>query len=100
MAFTGEYVCSECGNVTDRDLLVVKKVQYQELGLKPMTLRSRSVAWLCPKCVARDPHWRQEPYSSPGMAAAAPRSNRKVNESTIFQKIRSEEDAAQDFHAN
>lgn len=98
MAFAGEYACSGCGKVTKRELLVVKKVQFQELGVKPLTLRSRSVAWLCPTCVARDPHWRQDPYASPGMTR--PVQSKKANQSTVFQKIRSEEDAAQDFDAN
>lgn len=57
-----EYVCSNCGDFTEREMLTVKKVSFQEIGLNPTTLRARTVAWLCPKCVAIDPDWRQEAY--------------------------------------
>lgn len=68
MAFTGEYKCSKCGSTPGNpDLLVAKKVMFQELGTNPRTLKSRTVDWLCPPCVAKDPDWKKEPYTSPGM---------------------------------
>lgn len=70
MAYTGEYKCTRCGKAERRELLVVKKVMFQELGTKPRTLRSRSRTWLCPQCVAKDEDWKADAYSSPGMAAA------------------------------
>ncbi len=67
--FTGEYKCSSCGkNPGNPDLLVVKKVMFQELGVNPRTLKSRTAGWLCPQCIAKDPDWKRPPYSSPGTA--------------------------------
>lgn len=72
MAFTGEYKCTSCGTSQGNpSLLVTKKVMFQELGESPRTLKSRTVAWLCPSCVANDSDWRRPPYSSPGMIETA-----------------------------
>lgn len=58
-----EHVCTGCGSITEREMLTVKKVLFQEIGLNPLTIRSRNVAWLCPRCVARDEDWRWEAYA-------------------------------------
>lgn len=70
MPFAGEYKCSLCGKQEQRDMLVSKKVMFQELGVKPRVFRSRVVGWYCPQCVAKDPDWKQPSYSSPGMQTA------------------------------
>lgn len=72
MAFTGEYKCSNCGKPEKKELLVVKKVMFQTIGIKPTTLRSRNVEWLCPVCVIKDPAWNTAEYSSPGMVETQP----------------------------
>lgn len=70
MAFSGEYKCSGCGKIERADLLTAKKVMFQELGVKPRTLKSRIESWLCPQCVVKDPAWNMPAYSSPGMQPA------------------------------
>lgn len=66
MAFTGEYKCSICGKESDPELLTAKKVMFQELGVNPRTLKSRTAGWLCPSCIVKDEDWRRPAYSSPG----------------------------------
>lgn len=58
--------CSNCKRITQRDLLMSKKVMFQELGVKPKIFRSRVIAWLCPTCVAADEDWQRPAYESPG----------------------------------
>lgn len=67
MAFNGEYACTSCGSMESREDLLAKRAQYQTLGREPKTLRSRVVAWLCPSCIAKDPDYNVDSYSSPGM---------------------------------
>ena len=95
MAFNGEYVCTQCGKQENREMLVVKKVQFQELGVLPTTLRSRSVAWLCPSCVAADADWNQELYSSPGLRPRKQRNNPRLNDSPLYRRIKDAEGKAQ-----
>lgn len=70
MAFNGSYACTKCLRVHKKEELVVKKVMFQELGLSPRTVRSRSVAWLCASCVREDADWNRPPNFSPGSIAA------------------------------
>lgn len=69
MAFQGSYKCSSCGNTESRDKLVAKKVMFQELGERPKTIKSRTTAWLCVRCLVQDPDWKRERYQSPGLAS-------------------------------
>lgn len=90
MAFEGEYECTNCGKVEERELLAVKKVSFHEIGVGGGTLRSRTVAWLCPLCVARDEHWTRDEYNSPGMKGAArnkARTRKRKRESELYQRI-------------
>lgn len=66
MANSIDYACSNCGIDQEPEMLVAKKVMFQEIGVKPRTFRSRIVAWLCPQCTARDADWNKPPYESPG----------------------------------
>lgn len=49
-----EYKCTECNKPTDRDLLIVKKVSFLEMGENPACLKTRTESWLCPDCCAKD----------------------------------------------
>lgn len=60
-----EYRCTECGTLTKRDLLTVKKVLFTEMGVGSNTLRSRVVGWLCPACVKADSTWRMPAHQTP-----------------------------------
>lgn len=82
MAFAGEYKCSKCGNHERAELLTAKKVMFQELGIKPRTLKSRIEGWYCPKCISEDPVWNMAPYSSPGMVPA-PKQPRVLSDEEI-----------------
>jgi len=61
------YRCTipECGAAVERSLLTVKKVYFNEMGMGGRVLKSRVIAWLCPACVAKDPHWNQPRFQSP-----------------------------------
>lgn len=65
-----DYCCTECGEYSNRELLTVKKVSFNEMGVGGRVLRSRVVAWLCPKCVKKDPQ-----YNQPAFRAARFRQN-------------------------
>jgi len=65
MAQERNYGCTNCGAQTQRDLLMVKKVVFLEMGEGARTHRSRVVGWLCPKCVAADPDWNREKFNPP-----------------------------------
>ena len=69
-----EYICTHCGNPTQRDLLTVKKIVFLEMGLGGRTVRSRVNGWLCPSCVAGDSEWNREPFVRP----APLKKNRQV----------------------
>lgn len=70
MANNRPYACSACKGPTPREHLLVKKVIFQELGVKPKMARSRTAAWLCPSCLQKDPHWNLGAYVAPGMVEA------------------------------
>jgi len=65
------YRCSECGwggRPEDRELLTVKKVYFNEMGMGGRTLKSRVVGWLCPDCVTKDTDFNR-PAFQPSVAA-------------------------------
>jgi hypothetical protein len=61
-----KYKCSSCGEVTERDDLLAKKVLFTTMGEGARIKRSRVVGWLCPNCREKDPEWNRE--SSVGRA--------------------------------
>lgn len=67
MATNRTYACSICKTVTPRELLLVKKIVFQEVGVKPKMARSRTAGWFCPSCLKDDQHWNLPAYVSPGM---------------------------------
>lgn len=73
MAVNPAYRCTRCGtkpgggtDVEARELLTVKKVSFNEMGIGGRTLRSRVVDWLCPECVRSDPDYNREKFVAPG----------------------------------
>ena len=68
MKITSEpvYECTKCGLETERDLLTVKKIAFLEMGVGGRTIKTRVVAWLCPRCVASDPDFLLEKFKAPG----------------------------------
>jgi hypothetical protein len=65
------YRCSQCGELEEREELVVKKAVFRGMGEDGKTMRSRTVAWLCPLCREADPDWNAPKFtSSPGFADA------------------------------
>ncbi len=61
------YKCGECGSEPGRDNLVVKRVEFANIGRAGKVLRRRSVAFLCQACMQADKAYTQEPYTkSPG----------------------------------
>jgi hypothetical protein len=67
-----DYRCTRCGKPEKRELLTVKKVIFQGIGVNPQISKTRTAGWLCPVCVARDAEWNLEPFEAPG-----PRSRQK-----------------------
>jgi rubrerythrin len=62
------YECTVCNTVTHRDDLIVKRAVYKTMGEEGRTLKSRTVAWICPVCIEGDPEWnREKTSSSPGV---------------------------------
>lgn len=67
-----DYRCTVCGLECERDVLVVKKINFAAMGAGGKVVRSRTKAWLCDTCLPKDPDWNAEPYSSaPGLKSAA-----------------------------
>lgn len=68
MARDIDYKCSKCGakpvgpGGTVKEMLVVKKVLFAEMGTTGRTLKTRVVAWLCPPCTKEDEAWLQKDY--------------------------------------
>lgn len=48
------YACTRCGERTDREELSSKKVMFAGIGASPTVFRSRTVEWLCEKCLGQD----------------------------------------------
>lgn len=65
MARQYDYSCSNCGQQTARDRLIVKKVVFLEMGAGGRTVRGRVAAWLCPDCIALDEDYNRQPHVTP-----------------------------------
>lgn len=62
MATEHEYICDNCGRLSSRDLLVVKKTVFTTMGVGGKTIRSRVKQWLCTDCTKSDPDWNLPKY--------------------------------------
>jgi hypothetical protein len=49
-------------NIQSRDLLLQKKVLFADMGNTGKVRRTRTVAWLCPKCLLEDPDFTAKAY--------------------------------------
>ena len=66
-----EYKCGVCNRVTERDLLVVKKAVFSQMGAGGKVLRSRTIEWKCDECLEKDTEWNTLPYTNaPGQKSA------------------------------
>lgn len=65
MANNPDYTCTRCGTSTAREMLMVKKAVFLEMGEGGRTFRSRVTGWLCPACVATDEDWNREKFHPP-----------------------------------
>ena len=65
------YRCAKCGEDTLRDNLVVKRVQFREMGQGGKVLITRTLLWLCrDKCLVEDPDWSRPAFiAAPGTDA-------------------------------
>lgn len=61
-----DYRCTECGKEKQRELLTVKKVSFLEMGMSGKAIKTRTVDWLCPDCLVKDPAWQLEKGQAPG----------------------------------
>lgn len=69
MARDIDYKCSKCGakpvgpnGEPTKEMLVVKKVLFAEMGTTGRTIKTRVTDWLCAECVKEDPAWQQKDY--------------------------------------
>lgn len=63
-----EYLCTNCGQYTERELLTVKKVVFTEMGSGGKVLKSRTIGWLCNDCIEDDEHYNLDAYTTaPGL---------------------------------
>ena len=60
-----DYACTSCGTPTQRDLLMVKKTVFLEMGMGGRTFKSRVTGWLCPSCIRKDDDWNREKFHTP-----------------------------------
>jgi rubredoxin len=65
MARQYDYNCTNCGEVTARDKLTVKRITFLEMGAGARTKQSRVIAWLCPACLIDDEDFNREPHLVP-----------------------------------
>lgn len=63
--------CSVCGLLASKELLTIKRVNFMKRLTPSKTLKSRTVAWLCEKCLSNDPEWNTKRYSGPGHTSEA-----------------------------
>ena len=54
-----EYRCSVCNLEFPRDALTVKRVGFSKIGAGGKTIKTRTVAWLCPEHLEADPAWNR-----------------------------------------
>lgn len=57
MAKRDDFVCTECGKLLPKDELSSKKVLFGGVGLGASVFRTRTVAWLCERCLGKDPDY-------------------------------------------
>lgn len=68
-----KYECSVCHKLWEtpddaRTNLVVKKIEFRQYGFKGKLIRSRTLKWLCRRCMMRDVEYNlPENYFSDGM---------------------------------
>lgn len=64
------YKCSRCDKASGRDALIVKRVQFREMGAGGKVRMTRVTAWLCESCLDADPDHAIPAYeSAPGTDA-------------------------------
>lgn len=64
--------CTNCGQITSPELLTIKRVQFAARSQPAKIVKSRTVLWLCEKCLALDPEWNLPAYKgAPGMTSQA-----------------------------
>lgn len=64
--------CTACGNITSPELLTIVRVNFSPRKQPQKVIRSRSVAWLCEKCLDANEIWNSPAYKgSPGMTSPA-----------------------------
>lgn len=78
--------CGECGEVFDKELLVVKTVSFKVLGTTK-NIQSRVASWLCAKCLRLDADWTRPAYSGQSHTSEAKERAKSVS-SDILGKIR------------
>ena len=71
VAVNVKYSCSICKRERTREDLVVKRVQFKEMGVSGKVIRTRAVGWLCrDACLLDDQAWVQQEYTqAPGTLA-------------------------------
>lgn len=65
-----DYVCNECGKLTPRQDLVVKKVLFTGMGAGASTIRARVTKWLCDSCTLKDSDWNRPANEQPSERVA------------------------------
>ncbi len=65
---TRYYGCTKCKREIPRELLLVKKVGFFEMGVGGRQQRGRVTDWLCPDCVKLDVDWNRPAFVAPGNA--------------------------------
>lgn len=64
--------CTSCGDLTSPELLTIKRVSFAARVSPSKLTRSRTVAWLCRKCLNKDEHWNLPAYKgTPGLTSEA-----------------------------
>lgn len=66
-----DYVCSACKTDTPRSELTSKIATFKQVGSGGKVIKTRTIGWLCPTCLASDAHWQIEKFDGPGAAKAA-----------------------------
>lgn len=54
--------CRDCGRNATGEHMLVKTIIFRIAGRNGRMVRSRSVAWVCDLCVAKDPDWNRQPF--------------------------------------